>query len=101
LKKIVVISNQSLLDLAEQLLGNVDAAFDLALANGLSVTSELEAGQEIIIPESLLKNIDVANYFNGKNNQIATSITLPDEGDLSPNLEGIGYMVIEDTFIVR
>lgn len=82
------------------MLGSIDAAFDLAYANGLSVTSELQAGKELVIPESLYKQFDVINYFSGKDKKIATYMALPDSGELSPELEGIGYMIIEDTFIV-
>lgn len=99
--KIKVIANQSVFDVAVQAMGNVDAAFDLAYANEISVTSELLPGQELIIPDSAFSNQEVSAYYTGKNKKIATHILLPFEGDLSPVQEGIGYMIIADTFIVR
>lgn len=100
MKKIKVISNQSILDIAIQELGNVDAAFDLALYNDISITEVLVPGQELKIPTSEFIKTDVFNYFFGKQRKIATSQTFPSQGDLSPNVGGIGYMEIEETFIV-
>lgn len=99
MSKVKVISNQSVFDLAIQVLGNIDAAFDLAFANGISVTSELVAGQELIIPSSLFTQLDVSNYYNARKKKIATHIKLV-QGDLSPAPDGIGYMIINESFIV-
>lgn len=100
MKKITIISNQSVFDVAIQAFGSVNAAFDLAFANNLSITSDLQPGQTLIIPESLFLNQDVKNYFLGKQRKIATHIALPNSGELSPVLGGIGYMGIEIDFIV-
>ncbi len=43
--KAVALEGQSLLDLALQECGSIEAAFDMAVQNGLSVTSELTSGQ--------------------------------------------------------
>lgn len=93
---IYAIENQSVFDVAVQESGSVLAAFDWALKNGLSITDELEPGQNIIAPDSTFKNSDVANYFKGKKQMIATAIKRP---PIPPGL-GIGFMRIGINFKV-
>lgn len=69
---ITVLSNQSLLDIAIQEDGNVLAAFEWALANGISITEELVPGQKLIIPKSVNRDNEIANYFKSKKQNIAT-----------------------------
>jgi hypothetical protein len=95
-----VIHNQSLFDVAVQEDGSVMAAFERAFINGLSVTDELAPGRQLIDPISVFKNRDVANYFEGKNQMIATGFNGSDNTDIIPQL-GIGRMAIGTTFIVR
>lgn len=71
--KIYVAENQSVFDLAIQYLGSALAAIDIALANNISITDNLLPGQQLIIPESEYKNAEVASYFSGRNQGIATS----------------------------
>lgn len=97
--KVKTINSQSLFDIANEVFGNVDAAFAFALSNGMSVTQEIAPGTELEQPEDLtFKNIDQANYFKKKH--LATAVALPLAGDISPILGGIGYMGIEIDFIV-
>ena len=70
---ITVLSNQSLLDIAIQEDGNVLAAFEWALANGISITEELVPGQKLIVPNSVNRDNDIAQYFKSKTQNIATS----------------------------
>lgn len=93
-----VIENQSLLDIAIQEDGSVMAAFEWALKNALSITDELAPGQELLVPVSEFRNNDVADYFKGKNQMVATGFNNTIE-DLLPDL-GIGTMAIGTTFIV-
>lgn len=91
-----VIQGQSFFDIANQLLGNVDAAFAVALENGFSVTDQIPVGFELEVPESDLKKVDVAAYFD--NRKLATYIDfIP---GLNPPPQGIGFMAIEVDFIV-
>lgn len=96
---IYVIENQTVFDIAVQESGSVIAAFDWALKNALSITDELAPGQELLTPVSEFRNNDVANYFKGKNQMVATGFNNTIE-DLLPDL-GIGSMAIGSTFIVR
>ncbi|WP_300978937.1 hypothetical protein [Flavobacterium sp.] len=94
---ITAVSNQSLLDIAIQEDGNVLAAFDWALANGVSITDTLAPGQKLNTANSSYKNADVAKYFKGKSQMVATALN---NNELIETL-GIGTMAIESTFIVR
>lgn len=68
--------NQSLFDVAIQYLGSILAAVDIALANNISVTATITPGMELKIPASTFKNAEVASYFSGRNQNIATNFTL-------------------------
>ena len=76
---ITVLSNQSLLDIAIQEDGNVLAAFEWALANGISITEELVPGQKLIVPSSVNRDNDIAQYFKSKT---AKCIKCRSDGDL-------------------
>lgn len=66
---------QSMFDLAIQKLGSCEAAFELALENGLSFTDELTPGTTIQLIG--IKNKAVADYFNGKGIAPATYAESP------------------------
>jgi hypothetical protein len=92
---ITVLHNQSLLDLAVQYDGSVLSAFDWAVANGVSITDDLVAGQKVSPPSSSYKNSDVANFFAGKGQLIATAISL---AEILATQVGIGTMSLENNF---
>ncbi|MDP3679780.1 MAG: hypothetical protein Q8R22_02970 [Flavobacterium sp.] len=96
---ITVIPEQSLLDIAVHDNGNVLAAFETAFANGLSITAELFPGQKLVAPSSINRNAEVANYFKGKKQMIATGFNIADGQSIIPTL-GIGTMRVGTTFIV-
>ena len=96
---IYAIENQSFFDVASQESGSVMAAFDWTLKNGLSITDELEPGQQLISPNSSFRNAEVANYFKGKKQMVATGFNVEDGSSIIPTL-GIGTMRIGTTFIV-
>jgi len=91
--------NQSLFDIAVQEDGSVLAVFEWALANGLSITDSLEPGQKLIAPKSAYRNDDMANYFKGKNQYVATCSTVGNN-NLPIQPSGIGAMIIGTDFIV-
>ncbi len=74
--KVTVLDRQTLKDLAIQVLGSADAAFDLAKVNNLNVTDDLVIGSELIIPTSLFENTDVKNYYLKQNLTPVTAIPL-------------------------
>lgn len=57
----VVQAGQTLLDIAIQEYGTIEAAFMLAKANDLSITDTLQAGQVIEIPEMVYNSV-LAEY---------------------------------------
>lgn len=95
--KVVILHNQSILDIALQHTGSVENAFALALANDLSITDDLEAGEALNLePSTLNQNKDILNYYTAKNIQPATAITAAVE---QPH--GISYWAIGIDFIVQ
>ncbi|MBF6607126.1 MAG: LysM domain-containing protein [Flavobacterium sp.] len=74
MKSITAISNQSLFDIALQEYGAIDAVFDIAALNDLSISAQLTPGQSILLPE-VVYEAEIAQYFKGINKMIATNVT--------------------------
>lgn len=72
--KTVVQAGQTLLDIAVQEYGTIEAVFMLAKANDMSITDSLQAGQEIEIPEKVY-NSELADYCQRNSVCPATSET--------------------------
>ena len=70
---IVVKNRQSLLDIALQETGTIEAAFDIAVANGLSITDYVP-GQMLVIPDTAKVDDKILAYY--KDNEISPA-TLP------------------------
>ena len=47
---ITVLNNQSLFDISIRYTGTIENAFKIAVANGLSLTDELQPGAQLLIP---------------------------------------------------
>lgn len=88
----VVLDGQSLFDIAIQEAGSIESVFDIAVANNISITDMLQAGQ-ILIKGKVL-NVSVAEYYRMKNIKPATDIGLYENND------GIDYMAVGIDFIV-
>lgn len=97
--KIIVLNNQSILDVSIQHTGTVENSFAIAIANGFSVSEMLASGASIEIPDDLQKNSDVLNYYTAKQIQPATGLTTEQNGEI-PTSKGIGYMQVSKTFKV-
>ncbi|WP_336690577.1 MULTISPECIES: hypothetical protein [unclassified Chryseobacterium] len=97
--KTIVLTHQTILDIAIQYTGTVENCFAIAVANGLSVSDVLSAGLPLEIPEDVFKNTDILNYYNAKNIQPATGWAAEQDGEI-PTLKGIGYMQIANGFKV-
>lgn len=69
-----VLSGQTILDIAIQSCGGIEAAFDLAMLNGLNPTDDLVPGQELVLPDVV--NSDIQEYFQNKNIHPATLLTV-------------------------
>lgn len=90
--KATVLPYQSLLDVALSATGDAEAAYDMAMLNGITLSAEPEHGTVLEAPAPVKKM--VAEYFR-HNAQPATAIT-PDV----PLFDGIGFMTISSDFIV-
>ena len=94
--KITVLHNQSLLDIAIQEYGTIEAVFELALANGLGIIDELIVGSKLTTPVVLIDNKDIIVYY--KENTIIPVSSSNEVYDVP--VIGIGKMIIETNFIV-
>lgn len=96
MEKVVV--KQSLLDIAIQCCGSVEAVFDIAVLNDLSITDELVVGKAIQC--DTVADVNIANYYRNRNLKPATALSLDDKITLTTN-EGISYWAINDDFVVQ
>ena len=71
---VTALNNQSLFDIAIQVYGSVAYVFELAVANGISITDELTAGQQIEVPEIEVESKGVQAYFLANQIKPATAI---------------------------
>lgn len=71
---VTAVNGQSLFDLAIQLYGSVKYVFELAMANGLSITQELEPGQLLEVPELETENNGIKDYYAANGIKPATAI---------------------------
>lgn len=96
--KIIILHNQSLLDLALQHTGKVENAFELAMVNELSITDSVEAGERLELPENIAQERDILAYYQAKNIQPATAVS--HTGNTINKPEGISYWAINQDFKV-
>lgn len=99
---ITALHNQSLLDLALQHTGSIESVFELAEANALNITDDVQAGAPLIVPSLLgggTRGGDILAYYTAKNLQPATAFSKEDE-QVFERLEGISIWAINLDFIV-
>lgn len=87
---------QSLLDIAIQAHGSLLAVILIASNNNVSITDMLTPGEVLIIPDAPTELIDIVAFY--KKNGLIPATSCADT--INVELEGIGNMIIEDTFIV-
>jgi hypothetical protein len=69
-----VLSGQTLFDIAIQSCGGTEAAYELAVLNGLNLTDDLVSGQELVLPDVV--NSDIVHYYQNNKIQPATLLTV-------------------------
>ncbi len=74
--KVTVLDRQSIFDMAVQVMGSAEAAFVLARDNNLSLTDELQAGQEL--EWFSIDNRQIETYYKNRNLHPATALTKED-----------------------
>lgn len=94
-RRITIIEKQNLYDIALQETGDILAVFDIAAENGLSVTSEMSPGDELIIPEGVDGNREILAYYTMNGIRPATGAI--EDAEI---LEGIDYWYIDIDFII-
>jgi LysM repeat protein len=85
MNSMTVTEGQSLLDIAIWLLGDAAAVFDLADANGLAITDAVQAGQVLVVPDSVAKP-DVVKFLAEKGVVINTTNYVPDTPPVDTSL---------------
>ncbi len=93
-----VYANQSLFDVAIQLTGSAENAFNLAQSNGLELSKELAAGDTLVIPK-IEKTSELYNFYELNQIKPATALSSGDKDRLN-DCEGIGCWAIEIDFKV-
>lgn len=92
---IVAQAGQTLIDISLQGSGTIENLFALAAANGLSITNDLTAGQDVDF-EPIIKVQKVLDYYAAKNIFPASGLTA---AAIIPS-GGIGFMIIGTDFII-
>jgi hypothetical protein len=93
--EVKVLNGQSLFDIAIQAAGSIEAVFDIALANGISITDELQPGTVLVIPAVL--NRRIADYYRVNDIHPATEISANDATLLH---DGVEFWFLEYDFII-
>lgn len=88
---------QSFFDLVLQGTGSIENAFLMSVLNDVSITNKLIIDQTLL-PAGILKN-EIIELWE-ESNLPATALTNENFADIIAD-DGIGAMIIEDTFIVR
>lgn len=86
---------QSFLDMVLQSTGSIDNAILMAVANNMSLTSELIIGQEL--KQTPITDQKMVGFFTPVQKRPATAWNLH---DFDPKPEGISYWAINIDFIV-
>ncbi len=86
---------QSLLDMAIQSAGSMEAAFRLCETNNIGLTDILQDGQ--VLEKVAVESADTVRRYSIYDIQPATAL---DEEDMALSQEGIGFMGIEIDFTV-
>ncbi|MFD2566070.1 hypothetical protein [Pseudotenacibaculum haliotis] len=89
---IITIHSQNLLDISTQESGSIEAVFDHALLNDLSITDQLEVGSSLEAAQSEHANSDITAYYKQRIIKPATGAVVTER--ISEGA-GIGSMEIE------
>ena len=92
--KVTVADRQSLFDISLQVCGSIEAVFELAEANGLSITDTLVPGQVIEYSADSIRDKLVVQHY--ANNHVVPSTAITEESKIMP--EGVEYWSIELDF---
>lgn len=91
---ITVREGQTSIDIGMQYTGDAANAVAVSIANGLSITDDLNIGSEMICDDAVTDKKKYAATFSKYNVTPASAVN---NAEL---LEGIGYWIIEQDFVV-
>jgi hypothetical protein len=95
----VINKHQTLIDFAIEHCGDANKAIEIANLNNISITDEVAAGTNLIIPEVKDSTAtSIINHFQKNNIVPASSI---DVAVGEEEEEGIDYWAIEEDFIIQ
>jgi len=91
-----VYQGQNFIDKVLETTGSSENAFEMALLNGVSLTDSVAIGQEL--ERSMITRKGMVKLFNAQNRPASA---LEKKRPTAPGNEGIGFMEIENNFIVQ
>ena len=97
MKTVTVKSGQSLLDIAIQEKGTLECILELASLNGLSITDDLTAGMELMVPSETYNKL-LETYC--KKNDVRPATALTYDALRAMWKGGIGYMHVGVDFTI-
>ncbi len=95
----IVKSRQNLFDIALQQCGSMEAAYDIATLNNLSLTDDLSIGTELTLPTAT--DTKTPQHYTANFIVPATAITRDEINTILDTLEGIEFWGIEYDFEVQ
>lgn len=72
MNRFIVGLGQTIFDVAILCTGNIENVFDIIIFNDLDFNADLIVGQEILIPDDIVINYDVVNYFKKSKIEVST-----------------------------
>lgn len=97
--KVIILSRQSFFDIAIQTTGSALNALLIAKENNLNPSMDLTPGTVITIPENVVREENVFNYYD-QNSVIPTTALNEEVVEIITGCEGIGCWAIGIDFIV-
>ena len=97
--KVTVSYGQTWLDIALQELGDMERAIELARLNNRSITDELQAGEELLVPDFDSQKRSIIQLFRNAANRPASGDTFI-AADPDTVGEGIEFWALENDFVV-
>lgn len=97
MRKVEVLYGQTFLDIALQETGDLERCMELADAADLQLTAELPAGLVLEVPDPAPEKRSVVLLFSDAANKPASA----DPAEENNRLEGIGYWIIQQDFVVQ
>ena len=88
---------QSMLDIALEHAGSIEAAWDIAMANGISLSDDIHL---VPMQATQVLNQRIVTHFQALHHSPATAITKQEINTLLGTGEGIEFWAIEYDFVV-